>query len=74
LETAVVGRMSYEVSKAAYRIGYLRIFRTVKPLGTAVAAETGDLLNYEFENSLNDTSGNNRHLVANQTPVFVDTP
>jgi hypothetical protein len=40
----------------------------------ADADAAGNLFNYEFEDTLNDTSGNGKHLTAVGTPTYATTP
>jgi hypothetical protein len=76
LSSIVFGRWSWEAANATFRAGFVRISNTVKPLGAPLGETTGsgNIANYEFENNTDDTSGNNRHLKVNVTPVFLGTP
>ena len=76
LSAIALGRLNYEQANVAFRMAFLRISNTVKPLGAASpksVSETGNIANYEFENNTNDSSGSNRHFVMNTTPSYYDT-
>jgi hypothetical protein len=58
----------YEPVNPQIHLGFLRWFSTTRPLGGApptMATNTpGDLMDYEFENSTSDSSGNHLQLAA----------
>jgi hypothetical protein len=75
LTYVIFGRSSWEIANAAFRVGFLRMYNTVKPLTVVPfeGSERGNIANYEFENNTDDTSGNGRHLKMSINPVFADT-
>ncbi|HKD08436.1 MAG TPA: hypothetical protein VKB79_21225 [Bryobacteraceae bacterium] len=58
----------YEPANPQIHLGFIRWFSTTRPLGGAppaiVTGTPGDLMDYEFENSTSDVSGNHLQLSA----------
>ncbi len=66
----------YGQPNGEFSIGFLRIYSTLVPAASRVPLPTdpaGDLLDFTFNNTLNDRSGGGRHL-SSGSPAYVPSP
>lgn len=66
----------YGQPNGEFSLGFLRIYSTLVAAASRVPLPTdpaGDLLDFTFNNSLNDRSGNGRHL-SSGSPSYVPSP
>lgn len=70
----------YEPISPNIEVAFLRVYSSPKNISATpplrfVSSDYGDLVNFEFENSLNDLSGRNLHLSVQQGSIsYLDTP